>query len=84
MLWSEEAGTTVRHGAGLTVLLLLSVQAAPGPLRHLLEEVLCQQVISTHRRCRDLIYLILFAAFWGGMLYVAYLAFHRGTAVPCL
>ncbi|DBA72774.1 hypothetical protein WJX79_010106 [Trebouxia sp. C0005] len=37
-----------------------------------------EQVISTHRRCRDLIYLILFAAFWGGMVYVAYLAFHRG------
>ncbi|KAL3136905.1 hypothetical protein ABBQ32_006513 [Trebouxia sp. C0010 RCD-2024] len=36
------------------------------------------EAINTNRRCRDLIYLILFAVFWGGMLYVAYLAFKRG------
>ena len=40
---------------------------------------LCQ-AINTNRRCRDLIYLILFAVFWGGMLYVAYLAFKRGLS----
>lgn len=38
------------------------------------------QAINTNRRCRDLIYLILFAVFWGGMLYVAYLAFNRGLS----
>ena len=38
------------------------------------------KVINSNRRCRDLIYLILFAAFWAGMLYVAYLAFKRGMS----
>lgn len=38
------------------------------------------KAINTNRRCRDLLYLILFAVFWGGMLYVAYLAFKRGMS----
>lgn len=42
------------------------------------------QAINTNRRCRDLIYLILFAVFWGGMLYVAYLAFKRGLSASLL
>ena len=36
------------------------------------------QAIATKRRCRDVLWLIIYAAFWGGMLYVAAEAFTKG------
>ncbi len=32
------------------------------------------------RRCRDVFFLLVFAAFWGGMIYIAYLAYTQGDA----
>ena len=36
------------------------------------------QAIATKRRCRDVLWLSIYAAFWGGMFYVAAEAFTKG------
>lgn len=39
----------------------------------------CLQAFATRRRCRDVIFLLIWLAFWGGMGYVAYQAFTLGA-----
>ena len=39
----------------------------------------CLQAVATRRRCRDVIFLLIWLAFWGGMGYIAYQAFTLGA-----
>ena len=47
-------------------------------LRHFNDAACPLQAIATKRRCRDVLWLIIYAAFWGGMFYVAAEAFTKG------
>ena len=42
----------------------------------------CLQAVETRRRCRDVIFLLIWLAFWGGMGYIAYQAFTLGARIP--
>ena len=39
----------------------------------------CLQAVATRRLCRDVIFLLIWLGFWGGMGYIAYQAFTLGA-----